>query len=98
MTAVFVKEVGAEGEGGGVGGRSETEADGGVRDVVNPGRTGWGSRPDIGVGEVAKVKIVTWGKDVGAEGGYDPSRLAFFQWFGDGCRVDLARRVEGKKQ
>ena len=29
MTAVFVKEVGAEGEGGGVGGGSEAEADGG---------------------------------------------------------------------
>ena len=46
MAAVFVKEVG--------------EGDGGVREVVNPGRAGWGSRPDIGVGEVAKVKVVTW--------------------------------------
>ena len=69
------------------------EGDGGVGGVVNPGRTGWGPRPDTAVGEVTKVKVVTWGKEVGAEGGDDPSRLAPFQRFGDGCHVDLARRV-----
>ena len=69
------------------------EGNGGVGDVINDGMTEWRSRPDLGVGDVTKVKVVTWGEEVGAEGRDDSSGVASFRRSGDGCPVDLARRV-----